>query len=288
MKSFQKMLGAVLCGAILAVAVTSSAGDTKQGYGTVVRVVGLASYTLGDGNWHPLVAGIHLTPGCQVRTGENGVVDLVLGRQIDLPQSQWLPEAKWRPDQVALAPDAPVRGMVTYKPAAEQNAVRLTPNTTLAIDKLNVTDTGADTVSDTELNLKQGKIYASVKKLTGASQYTVKIPNGIAGVRGTMFSITVDGVVAVFESHGGGLVLSLTLPDGSTKVYLVAAGQLFDPATGQPSAIPPDLGRILSDIFTALRTVYIQVANFDFDHTQCYVSPIHGHPSHPPHPPHPL
>jgi len=66
--------------------------------------------------------------------------------------------------------------MVTYKPAAEQNAVRLTQNTTLAFDKLNLTAAGTDVVSDTELDLKAGKIYASVKKFNALSQYTVKIP----------------------------------------------------------------------------------------------------------------
>ena len=277
MKSFQKTLAAVLCGAIVGIAATASAETGKQGYSTVVRVEGMASYNLGDGNWHPLVAGVHLYAGAQIRTGENGVVDVILGTHIDLPESQWLPEAKWHPGHVTWAPDAAVRGMVSYKPAAEQNAVRLVPNTTLAIDKLTVTDTGTDTVSDTELDLKSGKIFASVKKLTGASQYTVKIPNGIAGVRGTLFSITVDGVVAVFESHGGGLVLSLTFADGSNKVFVVTPGTLLDPATGQPAPISPQLNRILGDIFTALRTIYIQVVNFDFDRTECYVSDIHGY-----------
>ena len=279
MKSFQNILGAILCGAILSVAVTASAqnSDNKKGFATVLRVEGSAKYTLGDGNWLPLVAGVHLRAGAQISTGDNGVVDVVLGIHIDLPQSQWLPEAKWGPEQISKAPDSAVRGMVSYKPAAEQNAVRITPNSTLAFDKLYVTDTGTDTVSDTELDLKQGKIFASVKKLTGASQYVVKIPNGIAGVRGTLFSITADGVVTVFESLGGGLVLSMTLPDGTSKTYLVTPGQLLDPVTGKPANIPPELTRILSDVFTALRTIYIQVANFDFDRTQCWVSPVHGH-----------
>jgi hypothetical protein len=80
--------------------------------------------------------------------------------------------------------------MVSYKPSAEQNAVRLMGDTVLAIDKLTVSDTGVDTVSDTELDLRQGGIYCSVKKLSGASQYLIKIPNGIAGVRGTLFLLT--------------------------------------------------------------------------------------------------
>lgn len=278
MKSFQKALTIILCGAVLGVALTAAAGTgLQQGWGTVVRVDGLVSYSLGDGNWRPLVAGKYLPPGSQIRTGETGVADVILGKAIELPQ------AKWQPERISLAPDSPVRGMVSYKPSAEQNVIRLTPNTTLGIDKLTITDTGADTVSDTELDLKQGKIYASVKKLTGASQYTVKIPNGIAGVRGTLFSITAGGVVAVYDTHTGGLVLSLTQKDGSNATYLVTSGQLLDPATGRPVAITPELRQVLYDIFTALRTIYIQVLDYNFkrllthydlDRTQTPVSPI--------------
>ena len=49
-----------------------------------------------------------------------------------------------------------MRGLVTYKPSAEQNTVRMTGDTVLAIDKLTVSDTGVDSVSDTELDLRQG------------------------------------------------------------------------------------------------------------------------------------
>jgi hypothetical protein len=166
--------------------------------------------------------------------------------------------------------------MVGYKPSAEQNVIRLTPGTTLGIDKLLVTDTGADTVSDTELDLKKGKIFASVKKLSGASQYLIKLPNGIAGVRGTLFSISADGKVSVYESKGGGVVLSLVLPDGSTKTFLVTPGQFIDPATGKPGALPPEIIAGLSQVFTALKTLYLEVVSFSFDGTHVYCSPTHG------------
>ena len=264
MKIFQNTLVPAVCGVILGMVITvSAASGIQPGWGTVVRVEGKVSYSLGDGNWHPLVTGKYLPAGSQIRTGDNGVVDVVLGKAVELPQSA-------QPDRISLSADSPVRGMLSYKPSPEQNAIRLTPNTILGIDKLTITDTGADSVSDTELDLKKGKIYGSVKKLTGASQYTVKLPNGIAGVRGTLFSLTVDGVTAVFESHGGGLVLSLTMPDGSTQVYLVAPGQLLDPSTGQPVPISPELSQLLHDIFIALRTIYIEVVDFSFLHGQTF------------------
>ncbi len=62
-------------------------------------------------------------------------------------------------------------------------------DTVLAIDKLLISNTGVDAVSDTELDLRQGTIFGNVKKLSATSQYLIKIPNGIAGVRGTTFII---------------------------------------------------------------------------------------------------
>ena len=270
MKKLQTLLAAALCGAIFSAAISASA--QTSGYATVIRTAGIASYSLGDNVWHPLVAGKQLPAGAIVRTGDNGVVDIVMGKAVAWPQAAGMP------DRISPASDSPVRGMVGYKPSVEQNAIRLTSNTTLGIDKLTVTDTGADTVSDTELNLKEGKIFASVKKISGASQYLIKLPNGIAGVRGTLFSISADGTVAVLESKGGGVVLSLVSPDGSTKTYLVGEGQLFDPASGQPVVIPHDLMKLLKPVFDVIRTPFYVMVSYSPDRTQIYVSPTLGGP----------
>jgi len=144
MKIFKTVLAAVIGIAIVGTATMASAQNTKQGYATAVRVQGNATYSLGQGlPEYPLVAGKYLPPGAIVFTKDNAIVDLVLGKSIDLPQ------AKWAPDAISKAPDEAVRGYVTYKPQADQNAVRLTPNSTLAINKLTLVDTGADAVSDT-------------------------------------------------------------------------------------------------------------------------------------------
>lgn len=270
MKKIQALFASALCGVVLSVAVNAPAQTEGSGYATVVRVAGIASYSLGDDNWHPLLAGKYLPVGAVIRTGHNGVVDVVLGKAVEMPQ------AAWQPDRISLAPDSPVRGMVSYKPSAEQNVVRLTPETTLGINKLMVTDTGLDAVSTTELDLKKGKIYASVKKLTGASQYLIKLPSGIAGVRGTKFSLSANGDTACFESSGGGVVLSLVLADGTTKTYLVTPGQALDATTGQLGAIQAELGAQLADFFKAIQTIYLEVVNFSFDNTRCYISPTHG------------
>jgi hypothetical protein len=273
MKKLQKIFIAVVCGAITAG--TAFAQNLPQGVGTVVRVEGIASYSLDGGTkWMPLVAGAHLPPGSQIHTGYNGVVDVVLGKAIALPQ------ADWQPDRVSEAADSPVRGLVSYKPSAEQNVVRLTPDSTLAIDKLTIINTGADAVGDTEINLTEGKIFASVKKLSGASQYLVKFKNGVAGVRGTLFSITADGVAAVFESHqNSGLVLAITA-GGSTVTILVEPGFQFDPSGGgsAPVGLTPEQFHLFQKIFSSVRTIYFQMVDFSFDHTGIFVSTTRAQP----------
>jgi hypothetical protein len=275
MKKIQALLFPVVCGALFSLAGPAFAQATADsGFATVVRVEGVASYSLGNDKWSPLVAGKILPEGAVIRTGHNGAVDVVLGKDINLPHNGW--QSAPGPSNPALAPDAPVRGMISYKPAAEQNVVRLTPDTTLGISKLTVTDTGADTVSDTELDLKKGKIFCSVKKLSGPSQYLIRLPSGIAGVRGTQFSIDVDGHVSVYHSTGGGVVLSIITPNG-TQVTLVGAGFSYDPATGQLTTNSSELANFLKSLFSAVTTIYSPVCFVSGDNTYVYVSPVHGY-----------
>jgi hypothetical protein len=272
MKSFKTTLAALVCSAIASMALTTSAQQDKQGMVTVVRVEGIVTYSLGPNQpEHPLVAGKFLAPGSIIFTKDNGLADIVLGKSVDLPQ------AKWTPDRITPAPDSAVRGYITYRPAADQNSIRINPNSTLSIDKLTVGDTGADTVSDTELDLKQGKIFASVRKLSGASQYIVKLPNGVAGVRGTLFSLGADGSCDCYESTGGGVIIALDLGGSiGTQTFVIPPGQFFNPATGTISGLPPAVLQELGDVFKSLRTAYYALVSFEQDFTQCHVSPTTG------------
>jgi len=281
MKYIQTFVSAAICGFILTLAGAACAQSTHPGVATVVRIVGEAKYSLGDGVWHPLVVGKMLMAGAVIQTGHDATVDIILGKKILMPQADTLP------DRITLAEDADVRGYISYKPTAEQNAVRLTGDTVLAIGKLTVSDTGVDTVSDTELDLRQGGIYNSVKKLSGASQYLIKIPNGIAGVRGTLFYIDAAGRCIVYKNS---VVLSLIGPDGKPVTVVVGEGYQFDPnnsGNGQPGPLssgitpfPPGLSGQLEQIFAALCTLYYGEVNFTLDRTQCRISPTSGHNGH--------
>jgi hypothetical protein len=258
----------VLCGTMLVLGVAASAQTFKAGVATIVRIQGEARYSLGDTNWYPLVVGKILGVGTIIQTSHDGTVDMVLGKTVEMPQA-----AQW-PDRIAPAPDANIRGMIDYKPSVEQNMVRMTGDTVLAIDELTISDTGLDTVSDTELDLKHGRIFASVKKLSAASEYLVKIPNGVAGVRGTLFEIDASGWCAVLKSS---VLLALAEPNGATTTYLVDQGNQFEPQTGQISPLPPELFSLLQQMATALDTAYVEVVSFEYDQTFSFISPTSGH-----------
>ena len=273
MKHIQTLVLAAICGLVSMLVAGAAAQSIQPGVVTVVRIVGEARYSLGDGKWHPLVPGKILAAGAVIQTGHDATVDIILGKTILMPQADPLP------DRVSLASDSDVRGYVSYKPSAEQNAIRMTGDTMLAIDKLTVSDTGVDTVSDTELDLRQGRIYCSVKKLSGASQYLIKIPNGIAGVRGTLFVIDASGYVGALKNS---VVLSIIGSDGKPTTVVVGEGSQFDPKNDLITPLATGLNTELNQIITALRTLYWGDVNFTFDRTQCHISPTQGH-NQPPH-----
>jgi hypothetical protein len=269
MKNIQTLFYAAVCGLVVAFTSTASAQDVKQGVATVVRVKGEASYTLGGGAaWHPLIAGKILTAGAAIKTEPNATVDVVLGKQVEMPQ------ANPTPDKISLAADAPVRGMVGYKPSAEQNVIRLSGETTIKIDTLMVSDTGVDTVSDTELDLQKGRIFYSVKKLSSESKFLIKIPNGIAGVRGSQGFISADGKCGALVHP---LWLSVVGSDGKPVTITVGEGQQYDPESGKSSALSPALLDLLGQVSLAARTSYVELSSYAFNRNQwCWVSPTTG------------
>ncbi|MGH7950964.1 MAG: FecR family protein, partial [Limisphaerales bacterium] len=270
MKNIRNIVSAALCGLALTVAASASAQGIKQGVATVVRVQGEASYSLSsdpNAQWHPLVAGKILRAGTVIKTEPNALVDVVLGKDVAMPQALLAPGQIWK------APDSKVRGLLSYTPAEEQNVIRLSGGTVLAIDKLTVSDTGVDAVSDTELDLRQGRIFASVKKLSATSQYLIKIPNGIAGVRGTLFTLSADGSCGVLRDS---VTESITLPDGRLVTVRIDQGDQVNPQNGQIYQLSPELINLLQQISIALDTVYFDVVAYAHDKTMVFVSPTIG------------
>src|SRR5262249_26136213 len=153
---------------------------------------GAARYMVsGSTDWRPIKVGAMLKPGTVIQTAADSYVDLVFN---NARATQGLGSALT--SEVSSRASAS-SGDDNYKPKVVQDAVRIFENTVLGIDKLTTMKTGADTVTETQLDLKAGRIFGTVKKLSAASVYEVKIPNGVAGIRGTIYLIGADGVLSV-------------------------------------------------------------------------------------------
>lgn len=218
MKRTQSLLNSlVVCGVVLAMASTLAAQTASQGAAKVVRLKGAARYSTGGNVWQPLKAGDVVKPGTVIQTAAKSSVDLVLG------------------DGSAPVAHPTPSDTISYQPTVEQNIVRLWENTLLGVDKLAITETGADVVTDTQLDLKAGHIFGTVKKMSAASKYEVKIPNGVAGIRGTTYDVSAEGVIKVLS---GSVVLAYVGPDGTVVTQVVMGQQQFDARTGVLMPLP--------------------------------------------------
>jgi hypothetical protein len=123
-----------------------------------------------------LKTGTILPPGAVVKTGPGATVDLFLGKTAGV--------------------------------------LRLTENSTLSFDKLTLTDTGVDTVVEVQLNLSEGQILGNVNKLSAASKYEIKVPNGVAGIRGTRYRCGSNAHIVLLN----GILIFVHVPPGGNPV----------------------------------------------------------------------
>jgi hypothetical protein len=220
----------IACALAFAMVSTVGAQTAIEGAAKVVRIKGPARYTTGNNVWQPLKVGAVLKPGTIVQTSNerDSFVDLVLGEgNAPLPS----------PASRTLSIPNSMSSSLAYQPSADQNVVRVWENTALGIDKLISMQTGAELVSDTQLDLKAGHITGSVKKMAATSKYEIKLPNGVAGIRGTIYDLTADGVVRVVI---GSVVIAWVDPKtGNVVTQVVMGGQQYDARTAQISPLPP-------------------------------------------------
>lgn len=184
------MVALVAAGAVIAV-VQSALAAPEQGKATVRSVKGTAEYSTG-GAWAPLKAGAILGSGSAVKTGAGAAVVLDMG----------------------------VNG----------RSIAVVENTTLGIDKLTFDKTGADVVTETQLDVKVGRIIGKVNKTSPASRFEIKTPTGVAGIRGTTFDISANGVVKVKD---GCVIVIYVDPSGQMSQFEICRGFKFVPGVGQ-------------------------------------------------------
>ena len=245
----------VACAVAFAMVTNASAQSSKERSGKVVKIKGSARYSTGNNIWQPLAVGTVLKAGALVQTARDSFVDIVLSDSEVVPQP----------------PTASGVGAGNKRPAAPQDLVRLTEDSVLAIDKLTVVNTGAEKVTETQLDLRSGRILGSVKKMAAASRFEVKVPNGVAGIRGTLFAISAEGVVSVAI---GQVVISWTKADSSTGTQVVSEGWQFDVRTGELTKLPEALWNALKN-FEVESVVYFTgpTTRQAVDQTILFVSP---------------
>ena len=90
------------------------------------------------------------------------------------------------------SPDFKVASTARYAVKTRRTVLHLYSNTVLGVDKMMATETGAATVTDTELDLRKGHIIGNVKKLSAGSEFRIRYPKGVAAIRGSVFDMTVD------------------------------------------------------------------------------------------------
>lgn len=225
-----KLLTGAVALALVALIAQANAESVAQKV-TVTKVSGSARYMVAGGSWMALHSGDVLPPGSVIETAAKSTVDIALGT-----------------DQGGVGGGAvtpismPAMGGGSGGGAsagARANTIRVYESSVLSIDKLTSDKTGMDEVSETSLDLRAGKIMGNVKKLSAASHYEVKIPNGVAGIRGTTYIIdattgqiwVLDGEVDVVYQVGPNMV--------SEKI---TAGMTSSPTSPTPTQGNPPSG----------------------------------------------
>ena len=180
-------------------------------------IIGTASYSTG-GTWQPLKKNMKLSHGAIIKTDADSTVDLLL-----------------------------------YSSAT---ALRLTPNSSLRLDKLNK-EAGFDMeVTDTTLTLLTGSIAGTQHKLAAPSRFQINVAGGVATIVGTEYYVRADGAVTVAS---GTVSINYNLPGngGSVKVT-VSAGYSFDPTTGRVvPTTPAYLQNTIAHITTTKRNAQV-------------------------------
>jgi hypothetical protein len=222
MKHTRTLVGwMVTCGVALAMVTNVSAGDAKERTAKIVRIKGAARYSTGNNVWQPLKVGEALKAGSLIQTAKGSSVDISFEDAI-MP--------------LAGKGGGPSKShMNQFLPTIEQDMVRLGEDTVISVDKLTVVPTGNDEIIETELDLRKGRVFGTTKKMSAGSQYRVKMPNGIAGIRGTIYTLSADGVVQVLV---GSVVIAYTQPDGTVVTQVVNGGYQYDARSGQITPIP--------------------------------------------------
>ena len=190
-------------------AAQARAEDTVPLSAKVVRLKGVARFSVAGGPWQALKVGDLLKAGTLVQTAKTkATIDIQLGESA----------------------------------GTDASVIRLLEDTALEIRKLDAKSAGAERVVETELDLRAGQILGVVKKFKDGSTYQIMLPTGAAGIRGdvadsrgTIYALKPSGALAVLTGK-----MAIAVASENTVAQIVAADQQFDPATGHVTKLAVD------------------------------------------------
>lgn len=203
---------------------TSTQALAVPGRAEVIKVIGKATVTKASGgSGQTITQGMVLGTGDTINTGAGSTVDLNLGLNGDF--------------------------------------LRVDPDSSLTISNLDIANVAERTVN-TQLNVNRGGITGNVvNKLSLASKYEVKSASGVAGIRGTVYSVTLkpDGTVARIVVTSGtvtfidrGVTITISAANlADAKVYVPPADgttpkqDLVQPAPRETAVAIASVGRYL-------------------------------------------
>jgi hypothetical protein len=160
-----------------------------------------------------------------------------------------------------------------YRPSVDQNVIRIWENSALGIDKQSSMQTGAEAVTDTQLDLKAGRITGNVRKLSAASKYEIKMPNGVCGIRGALYDVYAEGIVKVYV--GSAVAAAVDSKSGNVTTQTVMGGQQYDMRSNQITPISPvDMSTMDSLVVALTPAVVTAPIVLASDKTIITVSPV--------------
>jgi hypothetical protein len=199
--------------------VTNIQAQTKQATASVRKIIGSAQVKKNGGDWTKLNTNDKLGTGAMIKTEADSTVDLFLNNSV----------------------------------------VRIMQSTTVSLEKLMSENAGMEKVTQTALSVKEGRIMGNVKKLAAASKYEIKMPNGVAGIRGTDFDITVtplggDKYGITVTSIQGTIVGSAVNQQNVLVTAIINTGETWNPDEGV-KILPLEVLNALVQIINELKNI---------------------------------
>jgi hypothetical protein len=205
-KSAKSILPWLMTGALLLAVGCAMAEPIESSSALAVKVVGLkgeARCKTGSAAWQGLKVGDYVTPGAIIETARKSRIDLLLGAD-----------------------------SLSHHPDAHQDIVRVWENSRLRIDKLTLSGKGAESVTETQLDLQAGHILGKARRLSAASSCIVRIPNAVASIHGATYDICAEGNV---EARGGSVVLDYTDSHGQRQKQVITGSRAIASRTATRS-----------------------------------------------------